>query len=279
MLPSLVDNVRGLLPENVTVEVDAASCPPVALSSHALEQVVLNLLLNARDALPKGGHVRVACRPDGDAHVLVEVGDDGVGMPREVLERAFEPFFTTKGEHGSGLGLAMVWGTITRAGGTVAIESEVGKGTTFLMRVPVGAAPVARVASRPDAPMPAEPGRILVIEDTEEVRRAIVRLLEHAGFPVTSVHTIGDALDEIDRGDYALLLTDGVLPDGPVSTAIEAFRRRTENGPVIICSGYTEEDLAIQGIARRDYDFVAKPFAPKELVAAVRRAIGGAPDA
>ena len=275
---TLGENVRlvtALDPDACWVEADAAQ----------LEQVVLNLVMNARDALPDGGTIRIDTKL-GDP-VLMAVTDDGTGMEPEVVARAFEPFFTTKPKGaGTGLGLATVYGTVTAAGGHAEIDSRPGAGTTVRVHLP-GAAPPAEAtpagAEEPDAQAPSERGAagstgatVLVVEDEDAVRRLTCRILEGDGYHCLEASGADDALRvyERNRDRVALVLSDVVMPG---MSGQELADRITGDGagpPVLFMSGYTDDE-AIPPQERPDGRgaLLQKPFTADALLRSVREAL------
>jgi signal transduction histidine kinase/CheY-like chemotaxis protein len=264
---------------------------PALVDPTQIELVILNLAINARDAMPGGGELlietanvrlpppqRAEAPPEGD-YVTIRVSDTGVGMTQEVLAKAFEPFFTTKEVgSGSGLGLSQVFGTARQSGGDVAIESRPGKGTTvtlFLPRAPAGApAASAPVSLAPGAR--AEHRRLLLVDDDASVRETTAELLRNSGYAVIEAGG-GRAAMECLRAepDIALLLTDVVMPDmnGP---ALAAAARALRPGlPVVFMSGYS--DLAgVTGGATLGR-LVGKPFRPAELIEQIAAALSEIP--
>lgn len=263
---------RRLLPAHIKLEVRIEESPRLALSALALEQLLLLFVQNAREALGQdAGTVILSVGRDGDG-ARIEVFDSGPGMDREVLEKACEPFFSTRGEHKAGLGLSTAWSIVHRQGGDLTIESEPGRGTRIVMSFPA-----APPESQPETAFPRErPTRgasnqertVLVLEDEPPVRTAFRRILKHAGLKVVEAGTVAEARAACDSRRFSLLISDGVLPDGGVGEFIRDFRSR-QKAPVILCSGYLEEDLALEGIARGQCSFLPKPFSATDLTALV----------
>jgi signal transduction histidine kinase/CheY-like chemotaxis protein len=255
-----------LLVESIHIEVQARAAPAVPLAESALEQVLMNLALNSRDAMPKGGVLRLACRADektGGSEI--EVVDDGVGMSDDVRSRIFEPFFTTR-ERGTGLGLSMVWGMVTRVGGVVQVESRPGGGTRFVLSFPPAAAPQQEEAH----PTPLRRGgRVLLLEDDPQVLLAFTRVLQRGGYEVSAFERAALAEQAAASGDFAALVTDAIVPGGGVVELMAAFRRANPRSPILVCSGHVEEELITHGIARGDYRFLRKPVEIDALLAAV----------
>lgn len=265
---------RRLLPAHIKLKATCSEPPRVAISETVFEQLILNLIQNARDALhADGGTISVTASLEASTDgLLLEVEDDGPGMSAEVAERVFEPFFTTRGDRGTGLGLATVWGIVHRHGGEVTLDTCPGKGTTVGLHLPA-LTEEAESQQRPrteSPPSTASQSRILVLEDEAPVRAALCRVLRHVGFVVEEAETVAEAR-KVSRGkSFALLISDGVVPDGGVGRFIHEFRAQQQNAPVILCSGYLEEDLALEGIASGECAFLAKPFSVVELTNLVR---------
>jgi len=276
VVEQLVRSVQRLLPPGIVVEVHGSSTRAVPLSNTRLEQVLLNLVLNARDAMPTGGTVRLSIEDRGEELVLT-VADDGVGMAEEVRDRVFEPFFTTKEPgRGIGLGLSMVHGLVTEVGGKVDVVSAPRVGTTFTLTLPV-VTPTATVPSEPRLPT-ARRARILLLEDEPFVLRAIQRVLRAAGHEVTSAVDGTGAEEALATvGEFDLLFTDAVVPGTDTSSVIAQFRERHPRAPVLVCSGFVREELVRRGIRAGEFFFLKKPFEPGTLRAAVDEALGAPP--
>jgi CheY-like chemotaxis protein len=263
-----------------------------SLDAAQFEAMLLNLALNARDAMREGGRLVIETRrtergandpPNGDEwqpgkYVAISVADTGTGtgMAEHVRERAFEPFFTTKevGE-GSGLGLSQVYGSAKQLGGHVTIDSAAGRGTTITVYLPWAAAAPARKPAASASPQPAaaEAGEtVLVVEDDADVRQSVVAPLASLGYRVLSAADGGEAigiLNETQRID--LLFTDVVMPQGisGVEVAKEAKRLHGDI-KVLLTSGYTQDVIRAQG-ANGNFPLVAKPYRQHELADEVRR--------
>ncbi len=283
--------LRRALPEHV--ELEFVLDPGLGLTRVdpvQMEQVVLNLVLNARDAMPEGGrllletqHVELDVEyaefhPDvwPGEYVLLSVTDTGVGMPPEVRSRVFEPFFTTK-EKGTGLGLSTAYGIVRQSGGTIWVYSEPGRGTTFKVYLP-------RFRGEADAlPTHAEAlgdlrgsETVLVVEDDPAVRSLLVRMLSSAGYRVLEAADGLEAVFQLEaaEGRVDLLLTDLVLPHLSGRELVAELRGRFPGLDVLYVSGYAENGVFRQGLIEETFHFLAKPFTRKELLAAVRRALG-----
>jgi PAS domain S-box-containing protein len=277
------DILRRLLPPRVKLQLSVAKAPgPVLADPGLIEQVLLNLVVNAGEAMPAGGRatIEIAAAPKGGAGVdapcaRLTVRDRGVGMTEEVRARIFEPFFTTK-ESGSGLGLPTVAETVRRCGGGIEVESAPGKGAAFHVYWPLASAQ----AAAPGAP--AEPekkrGRVLVVDDDDVIRRFTVRCLEREGYEVLSASDPVEALriDGANEGLFDLLLIDVAMPRMRGPELAERLRLRQPGARVLFTSGRRREDCGIAEGA--DSGFLPKPFTAQDLtdsVSAARRAEAG----
>jgi len=280
--------LRRLLGEDVALEAERdPHLWRVQADPDQIQQVLLNLAVNARDAMPEGGVLRIATRnvsvkaaslpevpnvTEGD-HVLLEVSDSGHGMSDEVLSHAFEPFFTTKERgKGTGLGLSTVYGIVKQSGGYVHIESEVGKGTRvliYLMRVHGPADSPSNVTPRALARGGSE--TILLVEDEEAVRRLASLLLERSGYRILVAGSAEDAVG-ISRGyegEIHLLLTDVVLPGMNGRRLADLLSVERPRMRVIFASGYFDD----RGVLGPRSEFIQKPFNPDTLARTVRRVL------
>ncbi len=280
--------LRSVLPERLGFSVEVAEdAGQVHVDPRQFQQVLVNLVLNARDACGEEGRIAVAVSrltversgtPAGPGiaagdYVLVTVADDGEGMSAEVAGRAFDPFFTTKDPGaGSGLGLASVYGIVTQSGGHVDVDSAPGRGTTVRVLLPRFEAP-ASSSGAGGAPRPGQAdgsATILLAEDHEPVREATKRMLERLGYTTLAAHDGEDALARASahEGHIDLLLTDVVMPrlDGP--GLAEALAAARPGLAVLYVSGYTGERIPDDG--DRPTAFLAKPFSAHDLAAAIR---------
>jgi two-component system cell cycle sensor histidine kinase/response regulator CckA len=238
-----------------------------------LEQVLVNLSINARDAMPDGGVLTIDARNAGDC-VRLTVSDTGAGMAQEVLDRAFEPFFSTKpaGE-GTGLGLATVYGIVRGADGSIELRSDEGSGTTVIVQLPATRdAPVAAEHVQEPDRQPGRGEQVLLVEDKEAVRVLSERILTDGGYEVVSAPDAAAALalhGEHGAGIEALI-TDVVMPGLSGQDLADELRRRRPGLPVVFVSGYADDHVVED--ARRDgaTAFVEKPFTADELLAALR---------
>ncbi len=279
-LNELVRDVTGMLRHLVLENIAfSSSLTPDALPVEAdrgqIEQVLVNLVVNASDAMPDGGQIRLSTWGRGEA-VGLTVADSGPGVPAAIRERIFEPFFTTKGAgKGTGLGLSVVHGIVTRFGGTVTVESAVGSGATFTVSLPRAGGPLQAPSMRSMAPAP-EAGRgerILVVEDETSAREALAEIIAALGYVVTAVGSGGEADALPAQSAFDLLLTDIVLPDASgLDLAIRLLDRWTAM-KLILMSGYSDNDAVRLAVAGGRARFLQKPFGIDALAQELRDAL------
>ena len=231
----------------------------------ALREVVTNLILNAVDALPRGGRVRITTASEA-GHVFLSVSDDGTGMTPDVLRRAQEPFFTTKGVKSTGLGLSVNYGIVRRHGGDITITSAEGEGTTVLIRLPSSAAEARATTERAVKPL-----RILLVDDEREVREALAELLDFAGHTVVQAQDGAAAVARLEAGPVPdVVLTDHGMPGMTGRELTGIVSRRWPGVPVGLLTGWGYEP---EGAAEARPDFVlAKPIQIEHLLEAIGRA-------
>lgn len=261
---------------------------PVEVDPGELELVILNLAVNARDAMPDGGSILIqACNAPGEPvmglkgdFVRLSVTDSGTGIPEEVLNRVFDPFFTTKEiGKGSGLGLAQVYGFARQSGGTVWIESECGRGTSVIMLLPRSQlAPLQPALEEPSeaTTSASSAGTVLLVDDDAEVAALVGDMLEHLGYQVTHAASAGAALGALLNGcEVDIIFSDVMMPGGMNGVELaREIRSRALGIPVLLSSGYAE--AAQKSAAAEGVHVLAKPYHLEELAAALRDAIESA---
>ncbi|HWM47910.1 MAG TPA: response regulator, partial [Xanthobacteraceae bacterium] len=297
--------LRRVIGEKVSLEVvHGRDLWPVKTDLSQLEHVIVNLAVNARDAMPNGGKLTVRtgnvtaeqCRrldykgmPAAD-YIQIEVIDQGTGIPPEIIEQIFEPFFTTKEiGKGTGLGLSTVYGFIKQTGGFIYVDSEVGKGTTFRIFLPrhvpselEAPAPKTEAAAAAAAPARVQTddtgqGTILLVEDEEGLRGLNARGLASRGYSVLEAGNGLEAIEVLEEngGKVDLVVSDVVMPEMDGPTLLKELRARNPDLKIIFVSGYAEEAFAKSLPEGGQFAFLAKPFTLKQLVAAVKDTMSG----
>jgi two-component system cell cycle sensor histidine kinase/response regulator CckA len=286
--------LRRLMGERIALEVEhGRGLWPVKVDLNQFEQVIVNLAVNARDAMPEGGTLKVRTRnvpadevsaigakdlPAGD-YVLVEVEDTGTGIPPHIMDQIFEPFFTTKEVgKGTGLGLATVYGIVQQTGGTILCSSVEGQGTTFRVLLPRHAGAVdaeAAPAAEARASDLTGQGTVLLVEDEDAVRAFASRALTGRGYHVLTAASGVEALEVMDSCGKRLdlVVSDVVMPEMDGPTLLKELRARDPRLKVVFISGYAEEAFARNLPPGEDFAFLPKPFSLKQLVEAVGEAM------
>jgi signal transduction histidine kinase/ActR/RegA family two-component response regulator len=235
--------------------------PPMVGDGPALRDLVTNLILNAIDAMPDGGELRLRTTLLAGASELavIEIADTGVGMTAEVRQRIFDPFFSTKGPDGTGMGLAMAYGVVQRHNGTISVESTPGQGSVFQVRLPVRRLAPAAPRAHADEP-PGRPLRILAVEDDDAVRRVLAQILRRAGHAVTEAATGFSAMSLLEAGHYDLLCTDLGMPGMSGWDVVARARALRPNLMTILITGWGEQITPEEAYGRGVDAVVAKPF-------------------
>jgi signal transduction histidine kinase/CheY-like chemotaxis protein len=279
--------VRPALPDGVKLTIEHGERSVVRADETELNQVMVNLVVNARDAMQGKGRLRVATGVEafeGERPVVggtlgagrwatITVEDSGPGIDPSSRSRIFEPFFTTKPAGvGTGLGLATVLGIARQSGGGVALESKPGEGARFTVYFPEHLAsglPSSRVVPAGKPRATGRSARVLLVEDTAPIRTLIASILEAAGHRVVATADCAGALEAIAQGGFDLLCTDAVMPGAPVRELLDAFETSHPHRPILVVSGHVDEELTRRGIEQGRYALLRKPFTPPELCAAV----------
>lgn len=274
VMPGLLELMRRTLGENIQVQLSIADdIWPIRVDRAQLEAALLNLSVNARDAMPDGGELRIDVQnltiegsPRAGDYVVISVADTGIGMPSHVLERVFEPFFTTKESgKGTGLGLSMVYGFVQQSLGYIEVDSRPNEGTTihlFLPRI-LGEAAASPSSPHTSEPVPFGHGQaVLVVEDNADVRQVAVSTLKSLGFAVTEAETADEATDLLKRSsDFRLVLSDVRMP-GKLNgiDLANLIRKSYPNVQVLLTTGYVEDLALVEGI-----DLLHKPYRAADL--------------
>lgn len=295
-LNNLVEHLRNMLVrligEDIALQtILAKDLHAVKVDPGQFEQVVVNLAVNARDAMPDGGKLIIEtsntgfdeedCRVRADVHpgsyVMLAISDTGHGMDAEVKRHLFEPFYTTKPVgQGTGLGLAMIFGTVKQSGGTIEVYSEVGQGTTFKIYLPKiegQVEPVAQPCSTPE--MPEASGTILLVEDEASVRELAAKILKRLGYTVLPAPNGGEAflLAEKYHDRIDLLMTDVIMPGMNGRELSSRLRQIRPDMEILFTSGYTANVIVHHGVLDENVNFLGKPYSMQALANKVRQVL------
>jgi len=302
VLVELAHLLRRLIGDNIELRIShGRDLGLVMVDQNQFEQVIINLAVNARDAMEAGGMLEIATRnvtaaeaegygpgvTRGLDHVLIEVRDTGKGIPAEDLGKIFEPFFTTKKPEGgagsgTGLGLSTVYGIVKQTGGAIFADSEVGRGTVFRVLLPIHRAAEGQQAAQPLAD---EPGRradltgkatILLAEDEDAVRAVAVRALKSKGYTVLEARDGTEAIQRLEeqQGTVDLLISDVMMPEMDGPTLMREVRRRWPEVKVIFISGYAEDVFRKSLGQGAEFELLPKPFSLKQLATKVKEVMG-----
>jgi signal transduction histidine kinase/CheY-like chemotaxis protein len=281
--------LRRVIGEDIVMTISPkAQRPSVRFDPGQIEQVIMNLVVNARDSMPRGGRLTVEtadatldartlppqARP-GD-YVMLAVSDTGVGMPAEVRARIFEPYFTTKEVgKGTGLGLSTVYGIVQQSDGHIHVYSEPGQGTTFRVYLPRSEAATAAAALDTAEQLPGGTEHILLVEDDPSVRRSTRETLLRLGYSLTEAASgrAGLALGSDDTRHYDLALCDVILGDMSGPAVYEALRALRPSVRVLYMSGYADEAIVRTGVLAEGHPFLTKPFTPRDLATKIREVL------
>ena len=267
---------------------------PICFDPGQVEQIIVNLAVNARDAMPNGGRLTIETsnvRIDDDyaathlgarpgAYVLLTVSDTGAGMSEEVREHLFEPFFTTKGPgEGTGLGLAMVYGAVQQNGGRIDVYSELNRGTTFKIYLPAAKGAPEQPAARPAITVQTHSAVVVLVEDDVRVRKLANIALARLGYEVHPFASGADALGGLPSLSPcpALLITDVIMPGMNGRVLAEKVTALVPTIRVLFVSGYTEDLIVDRGVLKKGIEFLAKPYSVEQLARRVREILDGLP--
>jgi CheY-like chemotaxis protein len=283
--------VTRLLPrtvgEKIVVDLDvAADLWPVRIDAAQLNVAIVNLANNARDAMPRGGELKItvcnapaqmAGKP-AEGQVMIEVSDTGCGMEPVVLAQAFEPFFSTKGPgHGQGLGLSMVHGFVHQSGGSIVLDSRVGKGTTVRIFLPRSPEQIVRSAPHQGAAIPRGTENVLLVENNDEVREAVGEQLQSLGYRFTAAGT-GDAAVDILQGQaqqFDLVLTDTIMPGSIDGLALARMvSKRWPAMRVVLTMGLADDAGSMSEGEEEQFKVLRKPYRRADLARSIRAALG-----
>ena len=267
--------------------------PPIYADQGQVEQIILNLAVNARDAMPDGGLLELVTRrvrmPSNDPalpktpvpgdYVILRVRDTGIGMEKKVREHAFEPFFTTKGRgHNTGLGLAIVYGIVKQSNGYIEVDSTEGEGTVFHLFFPIHAPKKTKMpesTSGHGQPLPRGTETVLLVEDETSVRTLVRQILEIQGYTVMAARNARAAVALCDEHEASpdLLLTDVVMPGRSGLGLAEDLKQRFSDLKILFMSGYTDSHTGVKLLTQQKAAFLPKPFSPEALARKVREVL------
>ncbi len=266
--------LRRVVGEDVALLLDLAPEPvPVRADPVQLQQVIVNLVVNARDAMPDGGTLTIRTRNVEESRVLLQITDTGTGMDEATQAHLFEPFFTTKeAGKGTGLGLSSAYGIVQQSGGSIRVASQVGKGTTIDVTLPRTGEVSARAQEGASEGDLSGTETVLVVEDDASVRGIIRRMLAKAGYTVLVAESGAEGLSRCreHEGDIHLVLADVVMPSMNGRAFRELLLRERPDARVLLMSGYTDDALGRKGVLATEVNFIAKPFNANTLLCRVR---------
>ncbi len=290
LLRQLLELVRRVLPETIAVDlIEANHLPIIEGDGSQIEQVFMNLFINARDAMPEGGRLTIETEQvlvngryaethpwaKPGRYVLVTVTDTGTGIAREIVDRIFEPFFTTKGPRaGTGLGLAVSYGIVRQHRGMLHCYSEVGVGTTFKVYLPIAERLASAVGTKLQAQSVSGTGHVLVVEDDAAVRAVAVRILERAGYRVKAVENGNEACVAVAADAFDLVLLDVVMPGMSCRKAVQLIRDIRPQLAILLSSGYTAGEAVSGLVQETGLEILRKPYDPDQMLRAVSAALG-----
>jgi signal transduction histidine kinase len=254
----------------ISLELDLAKLPTISANEAELRELLTNLIFNAVDAMPQGGTITLRSRRCDDG-VIFEVADTGAGMSEEVRTRCLEPFFSTKGDSGTGLGLSMVFGIVQRHNGGLDVQSELGKGTTFIIRLPVGTLEEQAAEAKPH--IPGRALQILVVDDEPVTRDVVSRFLKMDGHEVTTVKDAPEALAQFAERNFDLMLTDHAMPGMNGLELATAAKIACEEMPIILLTGFGQHELEKDDAITEVDVVINKPVPQSALRRAVSKAI------
>ena len=248
---------------DIEVSMDLNTVNSVWGDTAELREALLNIIFNAIDAMPEGGKLNIKARQE-DNQVVLSVADTGVGIPDKMIANVFDPFFTTKGPDGMGLGLSITYGIITRHGGNVDVESSLGNGSTFYVRLPLGGKAMINETS-PGSPSSPRKAKILLVDDDPEVSEVLEMMLDQIGNEVTVVSRGQEAITRFEQGDYDLVITDLGMPDISGWEVAKAVKQKSPGTPVVLITGWGVQLDSEQRNESGVDGVIAKPFSKQVI--------------
>ncbi len=248
---------------DIEVSVDLNTVNSVWGDTAELREALLNIIFNAIDAMPEGGRLNIKARQE-DNQVVLSIADTGAGIPDKMIANVFDPFFTTKGPDGMGLGLSITYGIITRHGGNVDVESSLGNGSTFYVRLPLGGKAMINETS-PGSPSSPRKAKILLVDDDPEVSEVLEMMLDQIGNEVTVVSQGQEAITRFEPGDYDLVITDLGMPDISGWEVAKAVKQKSPGTPVVLITGWGVQLDSEQRSESGVDGVIAKPFSKQVI--------------
>jgi signal transduction histidine kinase/CheY-like chemotaxis protein len=275
-IQSHMSTIRGMVPEDIALEFAAGAGVGVGvgMGAQALEQVLLNLALNARDASSEGGRITIRTRLDSHNWVNLEVADTGQGMEPDTVKHIFEPAFTTNRSQGIGLGITVVAALVREEGGKITVESTPGQGSTFRVRLPTRRMEAKGVSE--NQPMKLVDSKtVLLAEDDDAARKILARALKSAGYTVLEADSVKRGLEVIRRqqGHIDVLCADGIMPGIGSRHLVEGFCEQHPHSPVLLIAGHLDDELLRRGVTSGRYHFLPKPFKGRELISKLNQVV------
>lgn len=280
LLDGLEKPLRRLLPDDISLTINHKSSATIDIDRSSLEKALFNLVANSKDSIKGGGKISVSSQsvilkndteevPAGE-YGLITVADSGEGIDSEIMNKIFEPYFSTKdADAGAGLGLALLQSLMAEAGGYIKLSSEPGIGTEISLYLPIAMKPKKATftqESKSSSTLTETGASILLVEDNLEVLSTMADTLKGAGFEVHKAKDGDAAIEKLKQARFDLLCVDGVIPGSSSASVIEEFRRKQPAHPVVVCSGYIEEELVIRGIETGELGYIRKPFRSAQLL-------------
>lgn len=280
LIKALKKPLSRLLPDDINLTVSIAEPVTIVVDKAGLEKTLFNLIANSSESIKGSGEISLKCEsitvangtagiPPGE-YAKLSVLDNGEGIDAKLKDKIFEPYFTTKeASAGAGLGLALLQSLMNEAGGHITFTSELGEGTEFSLYFPIVADSEKHSAANGQLPAGGSPNsdaQILLVEDNAEVLSTMTDTLSNAGYKVTRANDGNEAIEKLEHNEFDLLCIDGVIPGISSANVIEEYRKRCPDCPIVVCSGYIEEELLIRGIKTGELGYLRKPYRSQQLL-------------
>jgi PAS domain S-box-containing protein len=256
----------------IKIKKELSPLPPIAGSASELREVFTNLINNALDAMPQGGVIKIRTFKE-NSNIGIKVEDSGVGISRTIRDRIFDPFYTTKGPQSTGLGMSVSYGIITRHKGTISVDSQEGKGTTFTIKIPIKEVEVVKEEKFQGLPRKGRKGNILIVEDEEDIRRLLSEILTSDGHVVSTASSGKKGIDVFKNGSFDLVLTDLGMPGISGWEVASAIKKLAPGVSIAVITGW-DIRLGRDELKQKGVDMVInKPFKVKQVLKLVQEAI------